>query len=192
MTNSGKRGYTRAPRHGRSHQPSARRRGQAVPEFAIIVPVILLLLVVAIDFGRIFFSYVQINNASREGAAAGITAPQDTAAITAAARRETNAQGQTGEHPLIVTATCATSLGAPIACVDAQGGSGVGNTVTVKVDEAFSFMTPADWRLLQQQPEHLIVDDGDGPRCRREWREPGAVAMRRRRRFPPSPTPWSA
>lgn len=44
------------------------RRGQALVEMAIILPVLLLLLMVIIDFGRIFNSYLIISNASREGA----------------------------------------------------------------------------------------------------------------------------
>ena len=47
------------------------RRGQAVVEFALIIPVFLLLLLAAVDFGRMFFTYIQANNAAREGAAYG-------------------------------------------------------------------------------------------------------------------------
>lgn len=43
-------------------------RGQALVEFGIILPVLLLLLVLAIDFGRVFFGWVALNNASRIGA----------------------------------------------------------------------------------------------------------------------------
>ena len=54
-------------RHGaRSGHPS-RPRGQALVEFAFVVPVFLLLLFAIIDFGRYVY-YVQIlNNAAREG-----------------------------------------------------------------------------------------------------------------------------
>ena len=45
------------------------RSGQAMVEFALLLPVLLLLLVVAIDFGRLFATFVAINNAAREGAA---------------------------------------------------------------------------------------------------------------------------
>lgn len=48
----------------------ARRQaaGQALVEFAIILPLLLLLLVLAIDFGRVFFGWVALNNAARIGA----------------------------------------------------------------------------------------------------------------------------
>lgn len=39
--------------------------GQSVVEFALVVPFLLLILLFAIDFGRAFFGYVILNNASR-------------------------------------------------------------------------------------------------------------------------------
>jgi beta-lactam-binding protein with PASTA domain len=40
-------------------------RGQALVEFALILPVLVMLLLLAIDFGRVFFGWVALNNASR-------------------------------------------------------------------------------------------------------------------------------
>jgi Flp pilus assembly protein TadG len=57
-------------RHGPSavRDPSARSRGQALAEFALVFPIFLLILFSIIDFGRYVY-YVQIlNNAAREGA----------------------------------------------------------------------------------------------------------------------------
>jgi hypothetical protein len=44
------------------------RRGQAVVEMAIILPLLVLLLVMALDAGRLFFGWVALENASRIGA----------------------------------------------------------------------------------------------------------------------------
>jgi hypothetical protein len=44
------------------------RRGQALVEFALILPVLALLLVMTIDLGRVFFGWVAIHNAARIGA----------------------------------------------------------------------------------------------------------------------------
>ena len=74
-----------------------RFRGQALVEFALVIPLFMLLLLLAVDFGRLFFSYVQINNAAREAAAYAATAPTDNTAILAKARLETNSQAQRGE-----------------------------------------------------------------------------------------------
>jgi Flp pilus assembly protein TadG len=128
-------------------------RGQAVVEFALILPVFLLLLVIAVDFGRLFFSYIQINNAAREGAAYGLHLPTDcggnpclaTSGIATHARQETNAQGQRGEAAtgIVVSATCANPAGTTIPCTSATGGgTGAGNTITVNVNESFTFLTP--------------------------------------------------
>jgi hypothetical protein len=40
-------------------------RGQALVEFAMVLPLIALLLVMAIDFGRVFFGWVALQNAAR-------------------------------------------------------------------------------------------------------------------------------
>jgi Flp pilus assembly protein TadG len=43
-------------------------RGQALVEMAIILPILILLLLLAIDFGRVFFGWVALNNVTRIGA----------------------------------------------------------------------------------------------------------------------------
>ena len=133
----------RSTRHAR-RPSSPRSRGQALVEFALIVPVMLLLLVIAIDFGRLFFSYIQISNAAREGAAYGSHAPTNLVTITSRALQETNAQAQRGESAITVTAKCNDSAGTALAsCSLATGGAaGAGNSITVNVNEPFTFMTP--------------------------------------------------
>jgi len=44
---------------------STRSRGQALVEFAIVLPLLVVLLVMAIDFGRVFFGWVGLHNAAR-------------------------------------------------------------------------------------------------------------------------------
>lgn len=43
-------------------------RGQAVLEFALLLPILLLLLIGTLEFGRLFFAKIVITNAAREGA----------------------------------------------------------------------------------------------------------------------------
>lgn len=50
-------------------------RGQALVEFAIILPLLALLLLLAIDFGRVFFGWVALNNASRIAASEAAVHP---------------------------------------------------------------------------------------------------------------------
>ena len=65
----------------------------AMVEFALIVPLFMLLLLAAVDFGRLFFSYVQINNAAREAAAYAARRRPTTRAYVAKARLETDFAG---------------------------------------------------------------------------------------------------
>src|SRR5438270_13452281 len=48
------------------------QRGQAVVEFALVLPVLLLLLAGAVDLGNGFQTYIALTNAAREGAHFGI------------------------------------------------------------------------------------------------------------------------
>jgi PKD repeat protein len=122
--------------------------GQSLVEFALVLPVMLLVLLVAIDFGRLFFSWIQVNNAAREGAAYGAAYPTDASGITTHASQETNAQAQAGESPLTVLVSCANQVGNSIPCSAAAGGAGTGNTLTVTVRETFAFLTPGITTIL--------------------------------------------
>jgi Flp pilus assembly protein TadG len=50
-------------------------------EFAFGVPLLLFLLLGTLDLGQLFFDYVQLRNAVREGAAYGSRTPLDEAGI---------------------------------------------------------------------------------------------------------------
>ena len=64
-------------RRRRSDTPVS--RGQALVETALVLPLLVLLLVMGIDFGRVFFGWVALQNAARIGAdfAAGTAAAWD-------------------------------------------------------------------------------------------------------------------
>ena len=55
----------------------ARPRGQTLVEFALVAPVFILLLLFAIDFGRIFLGWISLNNAARVGANYAAQHPHD-------------------------------------------------------------------------------------------------------------------
>ena len=44
------------------------RSGQSLVELALVLPVLLLIVLIALDFGRVFFGYVTLTNATRIGA----------------------------------------------------------------------------------------------------------------------------
>jgi Flp pilus assembly protein TadG len=76
----------------------ARRcRGQALIEFAFVMPVTLLLLLGIIDFGRAYVASIALEGAAREGARLAIDSSQTDAAVLA--RTEQSAQ------PMVLTAS---------------------------------------------------------------------------------------
>jgi Flp pilus assembly protein TadG len=52
-------------------------RGQAMLEFALVLPILLLLVFGIIDFGIIFFDNLVITQAAREGARVGVVGGSD-------------------------------------------------------------------------------------------------------------------
>lgn len=58
------------------------KQGQALVELALVLPILLMLLMGMIQFGRIFHAYLLITNAAREGARTGIVGLDDTAIRT--------------------------------------------------------------------------------------------------------------
>jgi Flp pilus assembly protein TadG len=70
----------------RARLGAAHNRGQSLVEFALIIPILLLAVVVILDLGRAVYYYSVIYNAAREGARFGIVQPGNAAGIEAAAR----------------------------------------------------------------------------------------------------------
>jgi len=65
-----------------------RERGQGLTEFALILPVLLLLVLGIVEFGYVFTVYSGLFNAAREGARYGIVHPTDVAGIDRHAREK--------------------------------------------------------------------------------------------------------
>jgi Flp pilus assembly protein TadG len=78
-----------------------RGRGQALVEFALVIPVFLLLLMAVFDLGRAVFAYNSVTNAAREGARLAIV-NQSTALITQRVLDQTSLGG-TGSPTVTVS-----------------------------------------------------------------------------------------
>lgn len=77
--------------HSRKH-----RRGVATVEFAIILPLLMFLFGIGVDWARAFYYHLTITNASRNAAIWGCDSPSraaDAAGIEAVARRDTTSLG---------------------------------------------------------------------------------------------------
>jgi Flp pilus assembly protein TadG len=67
--------------------PRDRSRGQALVEFALAIPIVLLLMLGILDLGRAVFAYNSVANAARTGARVAIV-NQEFSAVEAAALAE--------------------------------------------------------------------------------------------------------
>ena len=76
-------------------------RGQALVEFAIILPLLLLLIFGVIEFGRIFGAELTVNNSAREGARLGAIGATDSLIVT----RVLNSAGILDSAKVAVTIT---------------------------------------------------------------------------------------
>lgn len=122
------------PMHPRSQSCD---RGAAAVEFAIVVPLLLLILLALVDFGRLFFVQVSLAGASREGARAASVgrSAADVATVVQAS------------SPGVARVS---SLGASTALTVLQGactGTPGAQTSAVTVSVPFHWVTPVE--LLQ-------------------------------------------
>jgi len=95
-----------------------RRRGVAAIEFAVVLPILMLLLLGAADFGRCFYTSVAITNTARAGAEYGSMHPFDSSTqgtwqtgVRQAAVDELGASNSFDPGRLVVTATSITESG---------------------------------------------------------------------------------
>src|SRR5690349_9007117 len=83
-------------------------RGASAVEFAIILPVLFLVIAGIVDFGRFFFLKIQLTNAAREGARMAVVmpgpSPDPGPSITA--RAKAAAGGITPTPTVSVVASC--------------------------------------------------------------------------------------
>ena len=99
-------------------------RGQSMAEFALIVPIFLVLVFAIVDFGMGFHSWITVSNAAREGARLGSVGGTQDQIIDRVEQRA----GSLDEDKLTVTVT------------NAEGPSG--ESVTVEVDYEYDLITP--------------------------------------------------
>ncbi len=122
VSDSGADGVAVRKRRWASHG-CGRQRGQSLVELAVALPLLLLLLLGTIDLGRVFFDYIQLRGAVREGAGYGARAPSDAAGIEERVR----------EHGIpadsIVTSGCA----------PASSCTTIGGTATITVTATRTF-----------------------------------------------------
>ncbi len=103
-------------------------KGQALAEFALLVPIFMLLLFAIVDFGMGFYSWITVTNAAREGARLG--------AVLATEQQIEDRVYQTSDLPNESTNMFVTVTNA------ADTGGQPGESVVVKVDYNYDLITP--------------------------------------------------
>lgn len=99
-------------------------RGQTLAEFALILPVFMLVLVGLFDAGRLVFAYHTVSNAAREGGRQAIV-DQTLSHVQARASKHAVALGVLPGN-VVVDYRDPTTPDAPFSCVDVNGDYAVG------------------------------------------------------------------
>jgi Flp pilus assembly protein TadG len=138
----------RSLRAAHRRQGQARRRGQALVEFAIVSIVMLLLLATVADFGRLFYSQITVENEARAGALMAARHPASytgacaayatTNEIGCAIVAESRGNGVT-VTPAEISVTCENFAGTTVACAATPQGN---TRSRVRITKVFSFMMP--------------------------------------------------
>jgi Flp pilus assembly protein TadG len=114
-----------------------RARGQSLAEFALVLPLILLMFMGIVDLGRAVLAYNTLSNAARDGARVAIVDQTVNAGIEAGAQRAADQATTLGVDPAAdVDVTYTKPDGA--SCPDHS----VGCTATVTVRFEYSAITP--------------------------------------------------
>ena len=119
------------------------KAGQGLTEFALMLPVLMLILLGALDLGRVYNAYVAIANASREGARYGMTNPSKTDSIKTFTQQEASASGINIQTSDISINCFRYSDGSSVVCDSASNG----DKIEVKAKFDFQFMTLYLFRL---------------------------------------------
>jgi PKD repeat protein len=135
-------------RRNRSIDRHRRRRGQSLVEFAIVLPILLLLTLVALDFGRVYLGWINLQSMSR--IAANLAANNPTAWQGGGdANVQAKYQNQIRNDAAATNCKLPLSGGvqtAPAPVFSDTGGNGsstdIGDSATVNLSCTFSLITP--------------------------------------------------
>ena len=127
----------------------ATETGQSLVEFAMVLPLFLVLLFSLVDFGRAFYSWMIITNAAREGARAG--AVQKDWSTMQTAIYDSMCNPYPGNCSLDTTQMTLSPLG-----VNGARGS----QVSVSISYAFAYATPLELTTLagKNAPRAIITE----------------------------------
>ncbi|MBI4788159.1 MAG: pilus assembly protein [Chloroflexi bacterium] len=111
--------------------------GQSLVEFALLLPILMIIFVGVLDLGRMYNAYMTIQNASREGARYGSDRSTDVSGIRAAVRAEAANSGITITDAMIPAPTVQNDG----TFRDPPNNTQPNQSITVQVNYPFSLIT---------------------------------------------------
>jgi Flp pilus assembly protein TadG len=117
-----------------------RGRGQSLVEFALILPILALLLFILFDFGRAVYAWTAVSNAAREGARLAIVDQGETAGISHAAQAAADQATGLGIDPADASEVAVQYRSADLAA--ACPARAIGCVAQVRVQYEFLAITP--------------------------------------------------
>lgn len=122
---------------------ATRTRGQSLVEFALILPVFMVLFATTLDLGRLAVAQLSVTNAAREGAFQATKTPTDVdPAAPCPANGKTNLVICRVQLELKDSGVSVAPSDVAVACSVAGCPTGMGNRVTVNVTGHFQLLTP--------------------------------------------------
>lgn len=138
---------TRTDRSAAKDGRGRRSQGQSLVELALILPILLLLGLIAIDFGRVYLGWINLQNMTRIAANFAANNPEAWVAPLTAKKATTIAQYQNQILEDAQATNCVLTPGTPATPVFSDGdgngdGHGIGDRVEVSLTCRFGVITP--------------------------------------------------
>ena len=129
------------------HRRREPNRGQSLVEFALVVPILLFLTVIALDFGRVYLGWINLQSMTR---IAANTAANNPTAWSGAGLPNVLATYQAQVRNDASATNCQLPLvgGKPTAPAPVFSGTNIGDTVTVSMSCTFGVITPGVSNVL--------------------------------------------
>lgn len=113
-------------------------RGAAAVEFALVVPVLLMVVFGIINYGVVFAQQISLNNAARQGVRFGVVDGRDCTQI----QNETRDAVATLGMPAASPAVTITRNGSPAPCPRPCAGSAPGDSIKVQLTYTSNLLVP--------------------------------------------------
>jgi Flp pilus assembly protein TadG len=116
---------------------------QAAVEFAMLLPVLIVLLMFVGEFLRVYYTAIELNNAARAGVQYGVHSPANAADFAGMQQAALQDGSDVGGMTATASQFCECSDGSGVSCGTADACAD--ERVYVEVDTAATFYTLTDW-----------------------------------------------